>query len=267
MTPWRLLKLDTNDASANMAIDEAIMRARIKELVPNTVRFYRWNPSAVSIGRFQDISNEVYLETCQRNHVDIVRRITGGGTVYHDSEDEITYSVIVNEEDLGTQDVVVAYNTISNGLIEAAKILGVNASFDPGDPRNCPNIAIDGKKISGSAQFHKSGVLLQHGTFLLNVNLTKMFTFLKVPWAKTITDVICVASEKITSIKNELASNIAVKEAHKSLIKGFQKAFAVDFSEEKPLTTYERKLAKTLKKEKYETNEWNLTGKTQLSQR
>jgi len=76
-----------------------------------------------------------------------------------------------------------------------------------------------------------------------------------------------VASEKITSIKNELASNIAVKEAHKSLIKGFQKAFAVDFSEEKPLTTYERKLAKTLKKEKYETNEWNLTGKTQLSQR
>jgi len=98
MTPWRLLKLDTNDASANMAIDEAIMRARIKELVPNTVRFYRWNPSAVSIGRFQDISNEVYLETCQRNHVDIVRRITGGGTVYHDSEDEITYSVIVNEE-------------------------------------------------------------------------------------------------------------------------------------------------------------------------
>jgi len=261
MTIWRLLRLETNNAFANMAIDEAIVTARIKGSVPNTLRFYCWNPSAVSIGRFQEVSNEVHVENCRSHDVDIVRRITGGGTVYHDFNGEITYSVIVKEEDLGTQDVVIAYNTISNGLIEAAKILGVKADFNPGDPRNCPNIAIDRKKISGSAQFHKGRVLLQHGTLLLDVDLTKMFTFLKVPWAKTITDVICVAKERITSLKHELASNISVEEAYQALIKGFKKTFNIQFKEEETLTAYERKLAEKLRREKYTTEKWNLEGK------
>lgn len=265
MTVWRLLKLETKDAFANMSIDEAIITARIKGSVPNTLRFYRWNPSAVSIGRFQNVFNKVDVENCRSHGVDIVRRITGGGTVYHDFKGEITYSVIVKEKDLGTQDVVVAYNTICNGLIEAAKILGVNANFNPGDPRNCPNIAIDGKKISGGAQFHKGGVLLQHGTFLLDVDLTEMFTFLRVPWAKTTADVLCVAKERITSIEHELASNISVEEAYQALIRGFERTFNIEFNEEETLTTYEQKLAEKLRKEKYTTDEWNLKGKAKLS--
>lgn len=261
MTAWRLLKLETKDAFTNMAIDEAITTARIGGLVPNTLRLYRWNPSAVSIGRFQNISKEVNIENCQKHGVDIVRRITGGGTVYHDFEGEITYSVIVREEDLGTQDVVVAYKTICNGLIEAAKNLGVNANFNPGDPRNCPNLTINGKKISGSAQFHKGGVLLQHGTFLLDVDLTKMFTFLRVPWAKRTADVICVAKERITSVRHELGSKVSVKEAYQALIRGFEKTFDTEFNEEETLTTYERELAETLHREKYSKERWNLEGK------
>lgn len=261
MTVWRLLKLERNDAFTNMAIDEAVIAARIEGSVSNTLRFYRWNPSAVSIGRFQNVFDEVHVENCQRHGVDIVRRITGGGTVYHDFEGEITYSAIVKERDLGTQDVVIAHNIICNGLIEAAKILGVNANFNTGDPRNCPNIAINRKKISGSAQFHKGGVLLQHGTLLLDVDLTKMFTFLRVPWAKTITDVLCVAKERITSIKHELASNISVEEAYQVLIKGFEKAFNTEFNDEETLTSYEQKLVERLRKEKYITEKWNLEGK------
>ncbi|RLI15239.1 lipoate--protein ligase family protein, partial [Candidatus Bathyarchaeota archaeon] len=65
MTVWRLLKLETHDAFMNMAIDEAVLTARIKNLVPNTLRFYRWKPSAVSIGRFQNIQNEVLLDNCK----------------------------------------------------------------------------------------------------------------------------------------------------------------------------------------------------------
>lgn len=260
MTTWRLLQLETNDAFANMAIDEAIMTARIEGLVPNTVRFYRWNPSAVSIGRFQSIFNEVHAENCRSHGVDVIRRITGGGSVYHDSEGEITYSVVVKEDDLGTKDVVIAYNIICNGLIGATKILGINANFNPGDPKNCPNIAIDRKKISGSAQFHKSGVLLQHGTLLLDVDLKKMFTFLRVPWAKTITDVMCVAKERITSVKHELGSNVSEKSAYEALIEGFETTLDTEFAEEETLTTHEQKLAEKLRKEKYTTDEWNLKG-------
>jgi len=250
-----------NDAFTNMAVDETIVTARIEGLVPNTLRFYGWKPSAVSIGRFQNVPNEVQVKNCKQRGVDIVRRITGGGTVYHDSEGEITYSVVVKERDFGTTDVVYAYNAISNGLIEAAKSLGVKADFNPGDPKNCPNISINQKKISGSAQFHKGGVLLQHGTFLLDADLEKMFTFLRVPWAKTINDVICVARERITSIRRELNHPVSVKEAYEALIQGFQKALKIELEEE-ALTPYEQQLASTLRVEKFLTERWNLNGKT-----
>jgi len=262
MTAWRLLKLEVNDAFTNMAIDEAIVTARIKDLVPNTLRFYQWKPSAVSVGRFQDVSNEIQIENCRQKGVDIVRRITGGGTVYHDSQGEITYSVIAKEEDFGTTDVFQAYNTICSGLIEAAKILGVKADFNPGNPKNCPNIAIQGKKISGSAQFHKGSVLLQHGTLLLEADLEKMFTFLRVPWAKTITDIVCVAQEKLTCIKNELGKKVPTEEAYQALVKGFEKALNVQLQEE-AFTIYEQKLAQQLRRDKFSTEEWNLRGKTQ----
>jgi lipoate-protein ligase A len=263
MTVWRLLKLDVNDAFTNMAIDEAIVIARIKDFVPNTLRFYQWKPPAVSVGRFQDVSNEVQIENCRRQGVDIVRRITGGGTVYHDSQGEITYSVIAKEEDFGTADVVQAYNTISKGLIEAAKILGVNADFNPGDPKNCPNIAIDGKKISGSAQFHKGGVLLQHGTFLLEADLEKMFTFLRVPWAKTIKDVVCVVKERLTSIQNELGKGVSTEDAYQALVKGFEKALNPQLREER-LTRFEQELTQELCSDKFSTEEWNQRGRTRL---
>ncbi len=260
MKKWRLVELDVNDAFTNMAIDEAIVNARINGSIPNTLRFYRWKPSAVSLGRFQSLFDEVQVENCRRLSVDIVRRVTGGGTVYHDCDSEITYSVVVKEADFGTTDVVHAYHIICNGLIEAAKILGVNADFYLGDPRNCPNIAVGGKKISGSAQFHKGGVLLQHGTFLLDTDLEKMFTLLRVPWAVTIHDVLCVARDRITSLKEELNRNVGVEEAYDALTQGFQKALKIELEEE-ALTPHERQLALKLRKEKFSTDNWNLEGK------
>jgi len=258
---WRLIKLDAKDAFTNMAIDEAIVTARIQGSVPNTLRFYRWNPSAVSIGRFQNMFHEVQVKNCNRHGVDIVRRITGGGTVYHDTNGEITYSIIVKEKDLST-DVVYAYNVISLGLIEAAKILGVKANFNPGDPRNCPNIIVNGKKISGSAQFHKGGVLLQHGTFLLDVDLEKMFTFLRVPWATSVQDVVCVAREKLTSIGKELNRTVSVNDAYEALIQGFRKILKIELEEEN-LTPKEQQRASKLREEKFSTDIWNQNGKMQ----
>src|SRR3989337_1298006 len=99
MTAWRLTKLEVNDAFTNMAVDEAIVNARIENHAPNTLRLYQWKPSAVSVGRFQDISNEVHADNCRQHGVNIVRRLTGGGTGYHDSQGEITYSLIAKEED------------------------------------------------------------------------------------------------------------------------------------------------------------------------
>ena len=260
MSAWRLLRLETNDAFTNMAVDEAVVTARIAGLVPNTLRFYRWKPSTVSVGRFQDVFKEVNVENCRRHGVDIVRRITGGGAVYHDRDGEITYSVIVNEKELGFVDVVSAYNVICNGLIEAAKILGIHADFHPGDPKQCPNVTISGRKISGSAQHHRRGVLLQHGTFLVDVDLEKMFRFLKVPWAKSFMDVLIIAQKRLTSVQHELGSSVSTEEAYQALVRGFEKALKIQLVKGE-LTSYEQTLAEKLRKEKFATEDWNLKGR------
>ncbi|MDH5266910.1 MAG: lipoate--protein ligase family protein [Candidatus Bathyarchaeota archaeon] len=260
MGVWRLLELEVKDAFTNMAVDEAVLSARISNTVPNTLRFYRWKPSAVSVGRFQDVFNEVYVENCRKHEVDIVRRITGGGAVYHDHVGEITYSVVVKESDLGLRDVASTYDMICKGLIEAAKILGISADFNAGDPKKCPNVTINRRKISGSAQSRKKGVLLQHGTFLLDTNLEKMFTFLRVPWARTCLEVIPIAEKRLTSVKEELGTSISIKEAQNALVQGFQKTFRVQPVEGR-LTSYEQKLAEKLRREKFVTDCWNFEGK------
>jgi lipoate-protein ligase A len=265
MNDWRLLKLETHTAFMNMAIDEAILEARIKNVVPNTIRLYQWKPSAVSIGKFQNMEKEAHLDNCRKNGVDIVRRITGGGAVYHDAEGEITYSVIASEEDLNAKDIADVYAKIYSGLSDGLRGLGLTTDFREGSAKTCPNLTINGKKISGSAQSHKKGTVLQHGTFLVDVDLEKMFTFLKVPWAKTRTEAVNAAKHKITSIKEGIGQDVAIKDVDQALIQGFQRTLRLKLINGE-LTPYEQELAKDLYKKKYLTDEWNIHGKSKMSE-
>jgi len=260
MAVWRLLKTETYNAFMNMAIDEAIMKARIENHVQNTLRFYCWKPSAVSIGRFQNIEKEVQLDNCRKHGVDVVRRITGGGTVYHDAENEVTYSVVANKKDLEAPDITAVYARVYAGLAEAVEVLGLRADFNKGNVKACPNLMVKGKKISGSAQSHKKGVVLQHGTLLVDVDLKKMFTFLRVPWARTCMEVVGVAERKITSVKKELGGHVSVEEVKQALVKGFQKALNMKLVRGE-LTLYEKEFAEKLCKEKYATEDWNFQGR------
>jgi lipoate-protein ligase A len=240
-----------------MAIDEAILRARITNIAPNTLRLYRWNPSAVSVGKFQTLESEVHFESCKERGVDAVRRITGGGAVYHDSENEITYSVVARKEDLQATDLASVYARIYSGLVEALRILGVIADFNEGTERICPNLSVNGRKISGSAQCHKAGVVLQHGTLLLKVDLEKMFTFLRAPGGKTCTEIVDIAERKITSVSGELGREVSVGEVTRALAQGFRETLDVEFVHEKP-TANELFAAEGLVRDKYATDSWNL---------
>jgi lipoate-protein ligase A len=259
LNAWRLLELGTHGAFMNMAIDEAIMNARIEGLNADTLRFYRWRPSAVSIGKFQRVENEVQLENCKGGGIDVVRRITGGGTVYHDAEDEITFSVIANRESLKANDIADVYSRIYTGLTEALRLLGVAADFNEGSAKTCPNLTVKGKKISGSAQCHKRGVVLQHGTILAKVNLEKMFTYLRVPWAKSCMQIVSIARNKITSLHDELGKNVSTAELNHALIEGFRRGLDIKLVNG-GLTPYELELAERLCRQKYGTDDWNLCG-------
>lgn len=269
MKTWRILKIETHNAFMNMAIDEAILRTRVTDAVPNTLRFYRWKPSAVTIGRFQKLENEVNLENCQKLGVDCVRRISGGGTVFHDSEGEVTYSVIAKTEDMGTSDIAEVYSKIYAAISEALRAMGIVSDYSPGDLKNCPNLTVNGKKISGSAQANKCGIVLQHGTLLLDVDLPKMFTVLRVPWANSCMQVVNVAKGKITSVKNEVGHALTPETAANAIAHGFTVALNMQVvenvqSEKDGLTHEELELAEKLYKEKYLTKDWNFEGKSEV---
>jgi lipoyltransferase/lipoate-protein ligase len=242
-----------------MAIDEAILMSRIRDEVPNTLRFYGWDPSAVSVGRFQKVHEEVDLENCKSFGVDVVRRISGGGAVYHDADDEITYSIVMKKRNTETSDVIQTYNRICKGLIETLQSLGVNAEYQKGSSRQCPNITVGGRKVSGSSQANRKGVILQHGTLLLNVDLERMFTFLRIR-NKARTDVLTIAKHKLTSIMDELDSEVTQRGLCPLLVEGFEKAFNVKMIECN-FTSEELKAAQKLQKEKFSTDKWTSEGK------
>ena len=121
----------------------------------------------MSIGKNQNPENEIYLDTAKQLGVDVVRRVSGGGTVYHDFEGEVTYSIIARVVDLGSADVTTVYTKIYCAITDALRILGVPADFSSGDAKNCPNLTVAGKKISGSSQTISRGVVLQHAVRVL----------------------------------------------------------------------------------------------------
>jgi lipoate-protein ligase A len=260
MDTWRLLPLQTDNAFMNMAIDEAILTAKISGQVPNTLRFYRWQPSAVSIGKNQNPEAEVYLDACKRLGVDVLRRISGGGTVYHDYEGEVTYGVIAKTTDLGTVDITTIYAKIYESIKDALRLLGLTADFSTGDAKNCPNMTVNGKKISGSSQTITHGVVLQHGTLLRSVDLPKMFTLLKLK-NSSCTQAADIAKRKITSIQNELGHAVMPETIANALAQGFKAILKIQL-EPGELTPYELELANKLFKEKYSAKEWNFEGKT-----
>jgi len=249
---WRFLDTGLNDAFYNMALDEAIVIARSRNLVPNTLRFFRWSPSAVSIGYFQSMEEEVDLQTCDEMGIDYVRRRTGGGAVYHDREGELTYSIIVNEDHrLISRDFQETYRTLCSGLVSGLRRLGISAEFRP-----INDIVAQGKKISGNAQTRGMNVVHQHGTILREVNPALMFKVLKVQNEKIRDKLIKSVEERVTSINAVLGREVSFKELKEALIKGFEESFRIELTLGS-ITDFEEALAQRLKAEKYATKEWN----------
>jgi Lipoate-protein ligase A len=110
---WRLI-LNEGTAEYNMAVDEAILTLNNLRPRANVLRLYVFKPSAITIGYFQKVYETVNVEYAVRNKIAIVRRITGGGAVYHDENGEITYSIVA---DVGSVDFDVQESYRKMGIL------------------------------------------------------------------------------------------------------------------------------------------------------
>jgi len=242
---WRVLGLETHDAYFNMALDEAISKRVIEGSSPPTIRFYNWSPNAVSIGYFQSIKDEVNLEVCKELGVDCIRRWTGGGAVYHDFDGEITYSVIAPAS-MFPKNIIESYGVICGWLVKGLESLGIEAEFRPVN-----DILVKGKKISGSAQTRRGGILLQHGTLLYGLDLKTMFSVLNVSRQKITNKMIKSAEERVTCVG--MHCNRGKMEVYDSLVNAFTEGKDYEFG---TCSIDELARAKELAEHKYRSNEW-----------
>jgi lipoate---protein ligase len=241
MDQIRVLESGDNSGPWNLALDEVLLMNSVNEKIP-ILRIYGWKPPTVSIGYFQSLDDEVDREKCRQAGIDVVRRMTGGGAVFHDSE--LTYSFITK---VYPQNIMESYNLICDPVVMCINKLGFDAKFVPLNDITINN----NKKVSGNAQTRKNNALLQHGTILLSVDVENMFSVLKVPSEK-------VKDKMIDDVKARVAGlNKTFEQVAFSLKKSFGEKFAAHIIED-VLTIKEKDNTEKLANEKYRSDRWNL---------
>lgn len=281
-TTWRLLHTDPTDGPMNMAIDEAILLGVAEGASPPTLRFFAWAPPCLSLGYSQPLADADPERLATRGY-GLVRRPTGGKAILH--TDELTYSVITPQTDPRLAGgIVESYRRLSQGLVRGLELMDLIARNDAiyttettestekkkeensvdsvrsvvkrtenpvcfETPSNY-EITIIGKKLIGSAQARKQGVVLQHGSLPLRGDIAR------------ICEVLAFADEaareqakervRARAITLELALGVTVSwESAASAIKhGFREALKLEF-ESGELSAMEMERARELRVKKY----------------
>ena len=192
MKTFRLIRSQPASAAYNMALDEKIFSRYLQDGVA-VFRLYRWQAPSITYGISQQPENEIDLQRCSRDGVQIAQRMTGGGVLFH--HDEITYSLACGKADIGEdKKVFVAYRQICAFLINFYESLGLKPFFAleaedfkskcaPHElcsaSREKYDIVISNKKIGGNAQKRKRDAIFQHGSIPLSIDWELMRRYVR----------------------------------------------------------------------------------------
>jgi len=273
MEQWRYIITEGMSPAMNMAVDEAILQLHSEGKVPPTVRFYTWEPATLSIGYFQKAEKEIDFAELRKHQLGFVRRPTGGRAVLHDQE--LTYSVVVSERHPKMpSSVTEAYKVISMGLLHGFQNLNLQAEMvslaseeekekysSPGssacfDSPSWYELVVEGKKVAGSAQTRQKGVILQHGSILLDMDVELLFSLLKFPSERVKERMMESFRQKAVTINEVSPVRVTLADAIAAFHKGFASGLEVELVESE-LTAEERALAEELARTRYATDEWN----------
>lgn len=223
---------DSLDPAYNQAFEECAFSMDTHE---ELLLVWRNRPSVIC-GRYQNFYQEVHLPTAAARDVQLVRRTTGGGSVYHDPGN-VNYTLITDAEEIG-------YDAVLGRVIDALRAVGV-----PADRGQSSEIVIDGLKISGSAQRAHRGRLLHHGTLLFDANLTSLRRLANGHSA-------CYQSRAIRSVPAPV-TNIRehIRESHME-VEAFCERLVSAFAPDDVLRPDFAETAERLAGEKYRSWEW-----------
>lgn len=171
-----LLHTGAQHPPMQMALDEVIAEQVAAGTRSPTLRVWEWASNAVIIGSFQSLSNEVDLEAARRHDTTVVRRISGGGAMFVEPGNTITYSLYVPATLVAGMSFVESYAFLDAWVVRALRELGVDASYVP-----INDIVSPAGKIGGAAQKRlASGAVLHHVTMSYDMDAAKMLDILRI---------------------------------------------------------------------------------------
>lgn len=234
---------DSHDPYFNLASEEYIMNS----FQDDEKYLMLWqNQPSIIIGKHQNTIEEINSEFVQANNIAVVRRLSGGGAVYHDLGN-LNFTFIVKASD---NSLDFDFKKFTEPVITALKQIGIPAEFNS---RN--DLSIEGKKFSGNAQYIKKGKCLHHGTLLFNTNLNHLEIALRVSIDKIESKGIKSIRSRVTNIYPYLKKPCSIEEFKNLLYNQFclvdERIQSISFTEN------DRHQIEALAQNKYRTWEWN----------
>ena len=206
---------------------------------------YLWqNDNTVVIGRYQNTYAQIDPEAIRHYQTKVVRRLSGGGAVYHDL-DNLNYSFIT---DAGPENRI-NFRFFLEPVADVLSSLGVQAEING---RN--DLTVDGKKFSGSAQYIREGRVMHHGTLLFNCDTDKMSRILRVPAEKIRSRGVASVKSRVCRLKDYLPADYQIDDFRNDLIRYLSRNHPTNIYTFSP---EEEEIIREVKKSRYETWEWN----------
>lgn len=252
-----------NSPYENMAIDEFLISRCLQSGVPQ-LRLYSWNPAGISLGKYQDAEKDINIDACLEDKIPIVRRLTGGGAIFHGGE--LTYSLVCSEEDIDCkgEPVKKTFEKLNSFIMLMYKKFGLDPAYGvyarPEESHGQRagfcfsgteeyDIIIDGKKIGGNAQARVKGLIFQHGSLPL-AGSEEHEKYFKCP----------VEGNNYTCLNALLKRPVAPLEAAANMSAAFMESFNCAL-EPADFTMEEKKEVIKLLTGKYASFKWNMEGK------
>lgn len=246
---WRFIADDGVTASFGLAADEW-MACRPEG--PQCLRLYTYRSHCVLIGRHQRLDSEAHLENCAARGIAVNRRPTGGGTILM-GPDQLGLALTVPAARRADfpRETRGLFLRLASGLLQALQDLGIGAELHRKN-----DLEVAGRKIAGLGIFAApGGGLLFHASLVVDLDIPLMLHVLRTPFEKLADKAVANVAERMTTVRRELRTPIAVEAVRRQVQQGYAKAFGVAW-ECAPFGPAEAAAIAALECEKYLTRQW-----------